>query len=117
MKKIQFGTELMIENEENNGYKVLKYYLLETPVGFGYCKLKSYGIGVVRIDRLPGKPDMSECKQIEGVFFDREEAISFIAEMKKNEIEPGELAYVLEKLIAEKVKRQQEERIQETKLN
>lgn len=113
MKKIQFGAEMVLENEKNNGYKILKYYLLETPVGFGYSKLKSYGIGISRIDRLPGKPDMSECKQIEGVFFDVEEAISVIAKMKKDAVLPTELSYVLEKMIAEKVKLQQEKRIAE----
>ncbi len=117
MKKIQFGTEMVLDNEKNNGYKILRYYLLETPVGFGYSKLKSYGIGIMRIDRLPGKPDMSECKQIEGVFFDVEEAISFIAKIKKDAVLPTELTYVLEKSISEKVKLQQERRIAELKSN
>ena len=117
MKKIQFGTEIVLENERNNGYKILKYYLLETPVGFGHCKLNSYGIGITRIDRLPGKQDMSECKQIEGVFFDVEEAISYIAKMKKDAVLPTDLSYVLEKLISEKLKSQQEKRIAEINSN
>ncbi len=117
MKKIQFGTEMVLENERNNGYKILKYYLLETPVGFGHSKLKSYGIGISRIDRLPGKQDMSECKQIEGVFFDVEEAISYIAKIKKDAVVPTELSYVLEKLITEKLKSQQEKRIAEINSN
>ncbi len=108
MKKIQFGTDVVIENE-NNGYKILKYYLLETPVGFGYSKLKSYGIGILRIDRFPGKPDMSECKQIEGVFFDVEEAISYIGIIKKEEVVPTELSYALERIISEKLKQKQEQ--------
>ena len=117
MKKIQFGTEIVLENERNNGYKILKYYILETPVGFGHCTLKSYGIGILRIDRLPGKQDMSECKQIEGVFFDVEEAISYIAKMKKDAVLPTDLSYVLEQLISEKLKRQQEKRIEEINTN
>lgn len=111
MKKIQFGTDVIIENEKNNGYKILKYYLLETPVGFGYSKLKSYGIGILRIDRFPGKPDMSECKQIEGVFFDVEEAISYIAVIKREEVVPTELSLVLERLISENLKQKQEQNI------
>lgn len=117
MKKIQFGTEMVIENERNSGYKILKYYLLETPVGFGCNKLKSYGIGISRIDRLPGKQDMSECKQIEGIFFDVEEAISYIAKMKKDAVVPTDLSNVLEKLISEKLKCQQEKRIAEISSN
>ncbi len=111
MKKIQFGTDVIIENEKNNGYKILKYYLLETPVGFGYSKLKSYGIGILRIDRLPGKPDMSECKQIEGVFFDVEEAISYIAIIKREGVVPTELSFVLERIISEKLKQKQEKNV------
>ena len=117
MKKIRFGTEMVLENENNNGYKILKYYLLETPVGFGYSKLKSYGIGISRIDRLPGKPDMSECKQIEGIFFDVEEAISVLAKLKKEAVVPTELSFVLERLIDEKVKSQQEKRLAELNSN
>lgn len=113
MKKIQFGTETILENEKNNGCMILKYYLLETPVGFGYSKLKSYGIGITRIDRKPGQPDMRECKQIEGVYFDVEEAISVISKMKKDEVLPTQLSYVLERVIEENVKLQREKRIAE----
>lgn len=113
MKKIQFGTETVIENEKNNGCIILKYYLLETPVGFGYSKLKSYGIGITRIDRKPGQPDMRECKQIEGVYFDAEEAVSVIAKMKKEAVLPTQLSYVLERVIAENIKIQREKRISE----
>ena len=111
MKKIQFGTDLVLENEKNNGYKILKYYLLETPVGFGYSKLKSYGIGIMRNDRFPGKPDMSECKQIEGVFFDVEEALSYIAVIKNEKVVPTDLSYVLERIISERLKEKQGQRI------
>ena len=111
MKKIQFGTDLVLENEKNNGYKILKYYLLETPVGFGYSKLKSYGIGVLRIDRFPGKPDMSECKQIEGVFFDVEEALSYIATIKREKVVPTDLSFVLERIISERLREKQDQRI------
>lgn len=111
MKKIQFGTDLVLENEKNNGYKILKYYLLETPVGFGYSKLKSYGIGISRIDRFPGKPDMSECKQIEGVFFDVEEALAYIAIIKKEKVVPTDLSYVLERIISERLKEKQEQKV------
>lgn len=111
MKKIQFGTDVVIENEKNNGYKILKYYLLETPVGFGYSRLKSYGIGILRIDRLPGKPDISECKQIEGVFFDVDEAISYIAIIKGEKVVPTELSFVLERIITERLKQTKDKKI------
>ncbi|MDY3930001.1 MAG: DUF6514 family protein [Clostridia bacterium] len=108
MKKVQFGTEVVMENEKNNGYIILKYYLIESPVGFGYSELKSYGIEVVRTDRKPGLQDMSECKQIEGVFFDIEEAISFIADIKKHRVMPTKLCKALDGYIKEKVRKHRE---------
>ncbi len=108
MKKVQFGTEVVLQNEKNNGYIILKYYLLESPVGFGYSELKSYGIEIMRTDRKPGLQDMNECKQIEGVFFDVEEAIAFIAEIKKHKVMPAKLCGALEGYIKEKVRKQRE---------
>ncbi len=108
MKKIQFGTDLNIPNNNNSGSKVLKYFLLESPVGFGYSKLKCYGIEIVRIDKKPGMRDISECKQIEGIFFDIEEAIGFLAKIKKETVLPTELSKTLEKFIYDKLKKQRE---------
>ena len=108
MKKVQFGSELVIPLKNGGGYVILRYYLLESPVGFGYSELKSYGIEISRIDRIPGFQDMAECKQIEGIFFDVEEAISFIAKIKKENIKPTDLAIRLEEYIKEKVRIQRE---------
>ena len=108
MKKIQFGAEIMVPVKNSGGYMILNYYLLESPVGFGYSELKSYGIEILRTDRYPGCQDMSECKQIEGIFFDVEEAISFIAKIKKENIKPTDLAIRLEEYIKEKVRIQRE---------
>lgn len=102
MKKIQFGQELVLTEEDKN--ILLRYYLLESPVGFGYSKLKSYGIEIKKTDRFPGRCDMSECKQIEGIFFDVEEAITFLAKIKKEKVLPTQLSVVLEKFIHDKIK-------------
>ncbi len=108
MKKVQFGTEVVLQNERNNGYIILRYYLLESPVGFGYSELKSYGMEITRTDRKPGLQDMNECKQIEGVFFDIEEAIAFIADIKKHRVMPEKLCGALEGYIKERVRKQRE---------
>lgn len=115
MKKVQFGSELVIPLKNGGGYVILRYYLLESPVGFGYSELKSYGIEISRTDRIPGFQDMNECKQIEGIFFDAEEAIAFIAKIKKESIKPTELTKRLEDYIKEKIKFQREtERLNKT---
>ena len=111
MKKVQFGSELVIPLKNGGGYVILRYYLLESPVGFGYSELKSYGIEISRTDRIPGFQDMNECKQIEGICFDAEEAIAFIAKIKKENIKPTELSYRLEEYIKEKIRIQREDSI------
>ena len=111
MKTIQYGSERVIA--DNGGQMILKYYITETPVGFGYSDLKSYGVGILRTDKNPGLPDMKECKQIEGVFFDIEEAIVFMSKIKKAAILPENLTKVLGKYIEEKVKVQKEKRRKE----
>jgi len=108
MKKIQFGTDLILPDKNNGSSKILKYFLLETPVGFGYSKLKSYGVEINRIDKIPGMKDISECKQIQGIFFDAEEAIGFLAKIKKEAVLPTELSVTLERFIYEKIKKQRE---------
>lgn len=108
MKKIQFGSELIIPYKNEKGSTVLKYCLLESHVGFGNNKLKSYGIEIVKTDRTHGMRDICECKQIEGIFFDIEEAIGFIAGIKKNAICPTQLSAALEDYIVDKLKAQRE---------
>lgn len=108
MKKIQFGSELIIPYKNEKGSTVLKYCLLESHVGFGNNKLKSYGIEIIKTDRTHGMRDICECKQIEGIFFDIEEAIGFIAQIKKNAVCPTQLSDTLEEYISNKLKIQRE---------
>ena len=117
MRKIQFGNEIVLKNERSNGKVVLRYYLLETPVGFGYGQLKSYGIGITRTDKIYGKPDISECKQIEGILFDIEEALYYIGKIKKEKVLPTQLSNTLESLIDERVKMQRELYLKEARVN
>lgn len=105
MKKVQLGTELVIPSKENNATTILKYYMTESPVGFGYSELKSYGVEILKTERVPGLKDMNECKQIQGIFFDIEEAVSFISKIRKDAVIPTKLSKTLENYILCKVKK------------
>ena len=100
MKKIQFGKEIVNENK-NHDITILKYYLTETPVGYGCSSLVQYGIEIKKTERKPGMQDISECKTIEGIFFNVEEALSFLKILKKEQIPPSKLCQSLEKYIKE----------------
>lgn len=108
MKKTQFGKQIILEGESSGETVILNYRLLESPVGFGYSDLKTYGIEIEKTDRKPGMPDINECKQIEGIFFDMEEALSFIARVKNEHIMPLGLSKSLESYIRETVKQHRE---------
>ena len=107
MKKIQLGKEVVLNDADL--CVVLKYYVTECPVGFGYSKLKCYGAEVEKTEKRPGMNDIRECKSIDGIFFDAKEAISFMTLIKKNKIEPSELMPILEKYIKETIKMHREE--------
>lgn len=109
MKKIQYGKELVLADESGINSKILKYSLTESPVGFGYSELKSYGVEIECTEKRAGMQSIKECKLIEGIFFDIEEAIAFLGLLKKNRIMPAELAITLEKYIRERIKKQREQ--------
>lgn len=108
VKKIQYGKELTLTDKTGVNNRILRYYLTESPVGFGYSELKNYGIEVECTERKPGMQDMRECKSIDGIFFDVEEALSFLAVIKKKRVMPAHLTSTLEQYIKEKIKLQRE---------
>ena len=109
MKKIQYGKEVTLTDRQRESSRILKYFVTESPVGFGYSELKCYGIEIEKTDRKTGMKDIRECKSIDGIFFDIEDAIAFLSVIKKNRVVPTELSVVLEKYIRDKIKKHREE--------
>lgn len=108
MKKIQYGKDVTLTDTNGASSRILKYFLTESPIGFGYSDLKSYGIEIERTDKRAGMQDMRECKSIDGIFYDVEDAITFLGEIKRNKIVPTSLSQFLENYIKDKVKKQRE---------
>ena len=109
IRRIQFGKEVVLTDRQRENSRILKYSVTESPVGFGYSDLKCYGVEVEKTDKKPGMRDIRECKSIDGIFFDIEEAISFLSLIKRNRVVPTELSHALEKYIKDKIKMSREQ--------
>ena len=105
MKKEQYGKEISYSDFSEKGSFILRYYLTESNVGEGYSDIKCYGIEIDKIERKPGMRDIRECKLIDGIFFDSQEATEFLSRIKSSRVEPTELKNELEKFVSEKVKK------------
>ena len=105
MKKEQYGKEINYSDSMGKGCYILRYYLTESDVSEDYSNMKCYGIEIDKIERNPGMRDIRECKLIDGVFFNMNEATEFLSKIKATRTEPIDLKTELEKYIFESVKK------------
>lgn len=106
MNKEQFGKELILKDKKTFSIKTLRYFITENPIGIGYSDMKNYGIEIECIENIAGSQEIRDLKSISSIFFDLEDAKSFIGFLKRKKAMPDELNSLLEEFIKISLKAQ-----------
>lgn len=83
----------------------LEYYLIPENISKAYCDLMCYGVKVKKTTYSDGGGKTVETKQINNVFYRKNEAEEFIRLILKNSVTPVTLRDVVEDYIAESIDR------------
>lgn len=81
----------------------LEYYLIAEKISEEYCDLMSYGVKVKKTTYSDGGGKTVEIKQINNVFYRKDEAEKFIKLILRNSVTPITLRDVVEDYIIESI--------------
>lgn len=97
--------ELLYGRAELSGKEAaeLEYYLIPECISSAYCDLMCYGIKVTKTTYFEGGGKTVESKQINNVFYRKEEAERFLDMIIKGSVTPVTLRDVVEDYITESV--------------
>lgn len=98
-KQILYGTANMKDNI------LLEYYMITEDISVNYSELESYGVKIVKTEHMPGGGKTVEMKQINNIFYHREDAEIFLDIIMRNTVTPVSLMEVTEDYVAESVER------------
>lgn len=93
--------EIFYGSCEINGknFAELEYYLIPEKISEAYCDLVSYGVKVKKTSYFEGGGKTVETKQINNVFYRKNEAEEFIKLILRNSVTPVTLRDVVEDYI------------------
>ncbi len=83
----------------------LEYYLIPEKISEAYCDLMCYGVKVKKTTYFEGGGKTVETKQINNVFYHKNEAEEFIKLILKNSVTPVTLRDVVEDYITDSIDR------------
>ncbi len=83
----------------------LEYYLIPEKISEAYCDLMCYGVKVKKTTYFEGGGKTVETKQINNVFYRKNEAEEFIKLILKNSVTPVTLRDVVEDYITDSIDR------------
>lgn len=84
---------------------ILEYYMITEEISAYYSTLKSYGVKISKIKITDGGGKVIESKQINNIFYRKEDAEVFLDIIMRNTVTPISLMDVTEDYIAESVER------------
>ena len=84
---------------------ILEYYMITEEISAYYSTLKSYGVKISKIKITDGGGKVIESKQINNIFYRKEDAEVFLDIIMRNTVTPISLMDVTEDYIAESFER------------
>lgn len=88
---------------------ILEYHMITEEIAEEFSPLKSYGVRVSKITRCAGGKNV-EMRQINGIFYRRDDAEEFLSCIMRNTVTPVSLQDVTEDYIVEALERVIEEK-------
>lgn len=105
-KEILYGKVHMKEISDT----VLEYYMIIEEISEEFSQLKSYGVKVNKTTYSPGGRKTAEMKQINGIFYRRDDAEEFLDCIMRNTVTPVSLRDVTEDYIVDVLERAMEKK-------
>lgn len=90
--------------EARNPYKMnLDYYIISEDISEDFCDLKCYGVKITKTVSFSGGGKSVETKQINNIFYHREDVEEFVRIIMKNTVTPMHLRDVVEDYIIKSI--------------
>lgn len=90
---------------------LLEYFMITEEISVDYTNLKSYGVKIRKTEVNEGGGNVIETKQINNVFYHKEDAEVFLDILMRNSVTPISLLEVTEDYIVESLERAKDAKV------